>query len=98
MSSSLFGKRIGALRGELAQAGLDVAAIVPGANFYFLTGVHFHLMERPTVLFIGADGSQRAIIPVLERSRWQSAAPQVESLYWQDSDGFEAAFAEMARR
>jgi Xaa-Pro dipeptidase len=71
---------------------------VPGANFYFLTGVHFHLMERPTVLFIGADGSQRAIIPVLERSRWQSAAPHVESVYWQDSDGFDAAFAEMARR
>jgi len=97
-SKSLFEKRIEALSSALSKAGIDAAAVVPGANFYFLTGVHFHLMERPTILFIGADGAKRAIIPVLERSRWQAAAPDVDSVFWQDSDGFDAAFAEAARR
>ena len=31
---------------------LDVAAIVPGSNFKYLTGVNFHLMERPTLLLL----------------------------------------------
>ena len=98
MSKTLFTKRIEALCAALSKAGIDSAAVVPGANFYFLTGVHFHLMERPTIFFIGADGARRAIIPVLERSRWQAAAPDVDSVFWQDSDGFDAAFAEAARR
>ena len=97
-SKILFEKRIEALSAALSKAGIDAAAVVPGANFYFLTGVHFHLMERPTILFVGADGAKRAIIPVLERSRWQAAAPDVDSVFWQDSDGFDAAFAEAARR
>ena len=96
--ASLYANRIQALRRALAKSDFDAAAIVPGANFYFFTGVHFHLMERPTVLFVGADGAKRAIIPMLERARWQAAAPDVDSVFWQDSDGFDAAFAEMARR
>ena len=31
--------------------------MVPGANFYFLTGASFHLMERPTLVFVPARGS-----------------------------------------
>jgi Xaa-Pro dipeptidase len=96
--SSPHAHRLETLRAALAKADIDAAAVVPGANFYFLTGVHFHLMERPTILFVGADGSKHAIIPVLERSRWQASAPDVDTVYWQDSDGFEAAFAEAARR
>ncbi|HLW90062.1 MAG TPA: Xaa-Pro peptidase family protein [Roseiarcus sp.] len=77
---------------------LDAVAIVPGANFYFLTGVHFHLMERPTVLFVSRDGSRRAVIPTLEMSRWKSIAPDVETVFWQDSDGYADAFGKIATR
>jgi Xaa-Pro dipeptidase len=71
---------------------------VPGANFYYLTGAHFHLMERPTVLFVPREGPLRAVIPMLERLRWESAAPEAETIYWQDSDGFEDAFHALAGR
>jgi Xaa-Pro aminopeptidase len=37
-------------------------------------------------------------MPLLERSRWQAAAPEAETSYWQDADGFDGAFAELARR
>ncbi len=97
-SSDLLDARLGRLVASIGRAGLDAVAVVPGANFYFLTGVHFHLMERPTVLFVAATGARHAIIPVLERARWQAAMPDVETVYWQDADGFAAAFAMLARR
>ena len=73
-------------------AGLDAAAFVPGPSFYYLTGLDFHLMERPTLLFVTADGGLLAIMPELERLKWSSTFPDAQTFYWQDSDGFEAAF------
>jgi Xaa-Pro dipeptidase len=90
--------RLDRLRAAMDQADIDLAAMVPGANFYFLTGAHFHLMERPTVLFVPREGTLRAVIPLLERSRWEALAPEVETVYWQDADGFEDAFAALAGR
>jgi Xaa-Pro dipeptidase len=96
--SPLFDERTQRLCAGLRRANLEAAAVVPGANFYYLTGVHFHLMERPTVLFVAADRSRHAVIPALERARWRAAMPDVDTLYWQDSDGFDAAFQLLARR
>ena len=98
MSASLAAARAERLKSAIADAGLDAVAVVPGANFYYLTGVHLHLMERPTVLFVGADGRKAAVIPALERARWQAEVPDVDTVYWQDSDGYEAAFAKVAKR
>jgi Xaa-Pro dipeptidase len=85
------------LRRYMSEAGLDAAAFVPGPNFYFLTGAHFHLMERPTLLLVTPD-ALHAVMPLLERTVWERLAPDAESVYWQDSDGYAAAFAELARR
>jgi Xaa-Pro dipeptidase len=89
--------RLARLRAAMDREDLDAVALVPGANFYYLTGASFHLMERPTLLVVPRDGPLRAVMPVLERSRWQAVAPDAETSYWQDSDGFDGAFAELAR-
>lgn len=89
---TLASQRQSRLHAAMDDAGLDVAAFVPGPNFYFLTGVYFGLMERPTILFVARGGKRYAIIPVLEKSRWQAAAPDVETVYWQDADGYQDAF------
>ena len=47
--------RLGRLRAAMESNELDAAAMVPGPNLYYLTGAHFHLMERPTVLFVTHD-------------------------------------------
>ncbi|RIK84111.1 MAG: hypothetical protein DCC69_13055 [Hyphomicrobiales bacterium] len=86
------------LLAAMDRAGIDAAAIVPGANFLFLTGVQFGLMERPTVLFVTRAGERHAVIPLLERSRWRAAAPDVETAYWQDADGYDEAFRAVAGR
>jgi Xaa-Pro dipeptidase len=79
-----------------AKAGLGGIGFVPGPNFYYLTGLNFHLMERPTLLFISARGQVSAIMPELERSKWRDAFPQADTFFWQDSDGFERAFKDCA--
>lgn len=89
--------RLDKLLRAMDREGLDAVALVPGANFYFLTGVHFHLMERPTVLFVRRDGSRAAVIPALEKARWEALAPEVDSVFWQDSDGYADAFEKAAR-
>ena len=73
--------------------GLGAIACVPGANFSYLTGLHFHLMERPTLLFVTAGGQVLGIIPELEREKWSESFPDALTFYWQDSDGYHSAFA-----
>ncbi len=90
--------RLARLRAAMEREDLDAVALVPGANFYFLTGASFHLMERPTLVVVPREGPLHAVMPVLERSRWQAAAPEAETSYWQDSDGFDGAFAALAGR
>ncbi|MDP6189245.1 MAG: Xaa-Pro peptidase family protein [Gammaproteobacteria bacterium] len=68
-------------------------AIVPGPNFLYLTGLSFHLMERPTLFIISQTGASIAIMPALEKLMWEAAMPDVTTYYWQDKDGFDKAFA-----
>ncbi len=77
----------------MRNAGLDALAFVPGPNFLYLTGLNFHLMERPTILILDRDGGITAIMPALERLKWSTAFPDAATFYWQDSDGFETAFS-----
>jgi Xaa-Pro dipeptidase len=76
--------------------GLGAVAFVPGANFTYLTGLHFHLMERPTLLFVTAAGQVVGIIPELEREKWSATLPDALTFYWQDSEGYQTAFADAA--
>ena len=78
-------------------AGLGSAAFVPGANFTYLTGVHLHLMERPTLFALTADAGAFAVMPALERQKWSTAMPEAETFYWDDADGPGNAFASLAQ-
>lgn len=83
---------------ELAgEAGFDALAFVPGPNFRYLSGLDFHLMERPTLMFVTAGGDVLAIMPELERSKWREAFPDTQSFFWQDSEGYDAAFQACAQ-
>ncbi len=82
---------------EILKAGdLDAAAFVPGSNFVYLTGLDFHLMERPTLLFVTASGEILAIMPELERLKWSQVFPDARTFYWQDATGYEEAFQQAA--
>ncbi|WP_018633933.1 M24 family metallopeptidase [Neomegalonema perideroedes] len=98
LPSALSAGRTARLFAAMDREGLDAAAFIPGPNFQFLTGVRFGVMERPTALFVARDGARHAVIPFLEKSRWSMDAPDVETVYWQDADGYDAAFVEVAAK
>ncbi len=58
--------RFARLQEALRQANLDALALNPGASLTYLTGLHFHLMERPVVGLFTAAGERALILPQLE--------------------------------
>ena len=91
--SDSFSERRQRLAAIAGAQGLGAIAVVPGANFSYLSGLHFHLMERPTLLFVTAGNQILGIIPELERQKWSATFPGALTFYWQDSDGYQDAFA-----
>ncbi len=91
-------QRIAKLSTLLKAADCPAIAFVPGPNFFYLTGVSLALMERPTILIITAEGDAHAAIPALERDRWAAEMPHAQTVYWQDSDGYSDALAELAKQ
>lgn len=81
----------------LRAAQLDAVAFVPGPNFFRLLGRDFHLMERPLVVIVPAQGSPVAIVPNLEMASFSTIGFQGDIFDWRDNDGYAGAFAEAAR-
>lgn len=94
--TDMYSQRRARLCSILEGADFDAAAFVPGSNFYYLSGVHFHLMERPTLMIITSTGDVLGIIPDLERSKWLETFPDAQTFFWRDQDGFDTAFENAA--
>ncbi len=57
---------------ELQQsAGMDAIALVPGANLFYFTGVHYHLSERPIIALFPASPKQppALVVPAFEAGK-----------------------------
>lgn len=69
MGQSMEVQRLQQLRRAMEQAGLQAVALNPGPTFTFLTGMSFHLMERPVVLLVPRDGEPVLVLPHFEVSK-----------------------------
>ncbi len=58
--------RLDKLTASLRTSGLPAVALNPGPTLTYLTGVAFHLMERPVVLLVTQDKDPVLILPELE--------------------------------
>jgi Xaa-Pro dipeptidase len=58
--------RLDKLNASLSTGGLDSVILNPGPTLTYLTGLHFHLMERPVVLLFAKDQTPVIVIPELE--------------------------------
>lgn len=65
--------RLDRLLVSMREQKLPFVAINPGFNLNYLTGLNFHLMERPVVLFIRQDGKSALVLPALEVTRAEKA-------------------------
>jgi Xaa-Pro dipeptidase len=62
MTQSRFDK----LNASLRSSGLDAVILNPGPTLTHLTGLRFHLMERPVVLMFAKDQEPAIVLPELE--------------------------------
>ena len=61
--------RLENLKKHLVQEGYQAAAIVPGANFLYLTSLPMHTSERVTLAIIPVEGDPFVICPKLEAEK-----------------------------
>lgn len=78
-------------------SGLDAVALIPGANLHYITGLDFHLMERPLVVFFVPGRDPVAVVPALEADRLAGSGLSFQVFPWSDSDGYEEAFRAAAQ-
>jgi Xaa-Pro aminopeptidase len=101
---NMYQQRIASIRALLRDAQLDAAAIVPGANMRYLTGLTFHPGERLTLLLISAHGDPPCmVLPALEQDRARTLAHQstrngafLHFYPWKDEEGPQDALREAA--
>jgi len=90
--------RLKRLQVALAQSNFDGAVTIAGPNLFYLTGLSFHLSERPTVGFFPAHGDPVLVAGNLEESKVTNGKPYpLRAFYYNDSDGPSAAFREAAQ-
>ena len=83
---------------ELIKAN-DLAGVVlnPGQSLTYLSGLHFHLMERPTVLIITHEGETAVILPALEKGKLTGDAAEFQAFTYGDDPGsWHTAFEQAA--
>ncbi len=59
-------KRRESLMQVMRSAKIGCIAVIPGPTLFYLTGLHFHLMERPTIMFFSTDSDPVIALPELE--------------------------------
>lgn len=80
------------LREAMARAGVERVALVPGANLFYLTGLHFHRMERPIVALFPLKGDPALILPALEVEKARAAPIPWRLFPYTDEEGPAGAF------
>jgi Xaa-Pro aminopeptidase len=55
--------RLDKLTASLSTSGLDAVILNPGPTLTYLSGVQFHLMERPIVLFVAPGHDPALVLP-----------------------------------
>jgi Xaa-Pro dipeptidase len=87
--------RIERLSERMEKIGVDCIALVPGPNMVYLTGLHFHLSERPVIAFFPVTGQPSLLVPALEAVKAEHTTQPID---WQlfpytDEDGPDGACA-----
>lgn len=90
--------RLARLRQALDAADLGALALLPGPNLRYLTGLDFHLHERPMVALFLPEGPPHLVLPDLERVQAEERFPQaVLHTYGEAPAARRQAFAEAAK-
>jgi Xaa-Pro dipeptidase len=85
--------RIFNLNLSLRISNMDAVVLNPGPTLTYLTGVQFHLSERPVVLFVAADKDPALVLPELELPKVDLFPYKVKAFaYGEDPSEWNVAF------
>ena len=88
-------ERILQLQKAIKEHQLDAVVLNPGPSLNHLTGLDFHLMERPVVAVFWQDGTSQIILPELERAKVADLAFEVKASTFGDvAETWPGVFAE----
>lgn len=86
------------LYSALAENSLDAMLLNPGPSLTYLTGLRFHLMERPVVAVFIPGHTPILVLPELEQAKLEHLPFQVQAVpYGEDPAAWPQAFAQAAR-
>lgn len=85
--------RLERMQGVLRKSGLDALVLNPGPSLTYLTGLHFHLMERPVLLLLATQSAPVLVLPELELLKLAGLSYEMKAFsYGEDPAGWEAVF------
>jgi Xaa-Pro dipeptidase len=83
------------LRKALKSSNLNGLVLNPGPSLTYLTGLHFHLMERPIIFIITPEEPVLAIIPELEAAKLMGIPfPVQPNFYGEDPHTWPGVFSQ----
>ena len=90
--------RFDQLNASLQTSDLDAVVLNPGPTLTHLTGLHFHLMERPVVLLFAKDQDPAIVLPELELQKVASLPYKLQVFsYPENPSEWDAAFRKAAQ-
>lgn len=85
--------RLDRLTASLLNSNLDAVILNPGPTLKYLTGINFHLMERPVVLFVSPGKDPVLVLPELELPKVDLFPYKVQGIaYGENPSGWDDAF------
>jgi Xaa-Pro dipeptidase len=66
----------------LQTLGLDSLILNAGPSLTYLTGLHFHLSERPVLVFFTQDRAPMIVLPELEKQKLKNLPFEIESFFY----------------
>jgi Xaa-Pro dipeptidase len=96
-TNNIFEKRQEKLTSEMDKAGLTAVAINPGPSLIYLTGLHFHLSERPVVAIFSPGKPVAIALPELEARKVENLSYKTHCfLYDENPNSWTGTFRQAA--
>jgi len=95
--SSLYSTRQDQLVAAFEDAGLDAMVLNPGPSLTYMTGLHFHLSERPIVTIFSSRAPMVVVLPELESAKVKNLSYEAQIFtYGEDPAGWGKVFQQAA--
>jgi len=85
-------ERLKRLQESLQAHNVDCLALIAGTNLRYLTGLQFHLSERPVTGFFPVNGTPVLVAPALEAGKLAALPFEMQRFTYEDGEDPESAY------